>query len=97
MVHVKQIDRQSPCRASSAGGPGGAAAGVAEVRRRGDSALEPALGPAKPGPWDQSLLGWLDAEGVGCAISADMSRELAAAHPTWERRCAPARGAGGRR
>jgi hypothetical protein len=43
-------------------------AGVAEVRLRGDSAL-----------YEQSLLRWLDARGVGYAISADMSRELAAA------------------
>ncbi len=43
-------------------------AGVAEVRLRADSAL-----------YQQSLLRWLDAKGVGYAISADMSRELAAA------------------
>ena len=42
--------------------------GVAEVRLRGDSAL-----------YEQTLLRWLDAKGIGYAISADLSRELAAA------------------
>jgi Transposase DDE domain group 1 len=43
-------------------------AGVDEVRLRGDSAL-----------YEQDLLRWLDAQGVGYAISADMSRVLVAA------------------
>jgi len=43
-------------------------AGVDEVRLRGDSAL-----------YEQVLLRWLEARGIGYAISADMSRELAAA------------------
>jgi hypothetical protein len=43
-------------------------AGVDEVRLRGDSAL-----------YEQALLRWLDGQGIGYAISADMSRELAAA------------------
>jgi hypothetical protein len=43
-------------------------AGVAEIRLRGDSAL-----------YEQALLRWLEARGIGYAISADMSRELAAA------------------
>jgi hypothetical protein len=43
-------------------------AGVAEIRLRGDSAL-----------YEQALLRWLDGQGIGYAISADMSRELAAA------------------
>jgi hypothetical protein len=42
-------------------------AGVDEVRLRGDSAL-----------YEQTLLRWLEARGIGYAISADMSRELAA-------------------
>jgi hypothetical protein len=42
-------------------------AGVDEVRLRGDSAL-----------YEQALLRWLEARGVGYAISADMGRELAA-------------------
>jgi hypothetical protein len=42
--------------------------GVAEVRLRGDSAL-----------YEQALLRWLDAHDIGYAISADMSRERAAA------------------
>ncbi len=43
-------------------------AGVETVRLRGDSALD-----------EQSLLRWLEAKGIGYAISADLSRELAAA------------------
>jgi hypothetical protein len=43
-------------------------AGIGELRLRGDSAL-----------YEQALLRWLDGKGVGYAISADMSRELAAA------------------
>ena len=43
-------------------------AGVGEIRLRGDSAL-----------YEQALLRWLEARGIGYAISADMSRELAAA------------------
>jgi hypothetical protein len=43
-------------------------AGVETVRLRGDSAL-----------YEQSLLRWLEAKGIGYAISADLSRELAAA------------------
>jgi len=43
-------------------------AGVEEVRLRGDSAL-----------YEQDLLRWLDAKGIGYAISADMSQELLAA------------------
>ena len=39
-----------------------------EIRVRGDSAL-----------YEQDLLRWLDAKGIGYAISADLSRELAAA------------------
>jgi hypothetical protein len=54
-------------------------AGVDEVRLRGDSAPELVLGPAKPDPWEQALLRWLDGQGIGYAISADMSRALAAA------------------
>ena len=42
--------------------------GVAEVRLRGDSAL-----------YEQALLRWLEAKGIGDAISADLSRELVAA------------------
>jgi hypothetical protein len=42
--------------------------GVDKVRLRGDSAL-----------YEQPLLRWLEARGVGYAISADMSREFAAA------------------
>ena len=42
--------------------------GVEEVRLRGDSAL-----------YEQALLRWLEAKGIGYAISADMSQELAAA------------------
>jgi hypothetical protein len=42
--------------------------GVEEVRLRGDSAL-----------YEQALLRWLDGKGIGYAISADLSRELAAA------------------
>jgi hypothetical protein len=42
--------------------------GVEEVRLRGDSAL-----------YEQDLLRWLEARGIAYAISADMSRELAAA------------------
>jgi hypothetical protein len=43
-------------------------AGVGEIRLRGDSAL-----------YEQALLRWLEARGIGYAISADMGRELAAA------------------
>jgi hypothetical protein len=43
-------------------------AGVAEIRLRGDSAL-----------YEQALLRWLDGQGIGYAISADMSRALVAA------------------
>lgn len=43
-------------------------AGVEKVRLRGDSAL-----------YEHDLLRWLEARGIGYAISADMSRELAAA------------------
>jgi Transposase DDE domain group 1 len=43
-------------------------AGIGEVRLRGDSAL-----------YEQTLLRWLDGKGIGYAISADMSHELAAA------------------
>jgi hypothetical protein len=43
-------------------------AGTGEVRLRGDSAL-----------YEQALLRWLDGKGIGYAISADLSRELAAA------------------
>lgn len=43
-------------------------AGVDEVWLRGDSAL-----------YEQALLRWLEARGIGYAISADMGRELAAA------------------
>ncbi len=43
-------------------------AGVEQVRLRGDSAL-----------YEQALLRWLEAQGIGYAISADMSPELAAA------------------
>jgi hypothetical protein len=43
-------------------------AGVDAIRLRGDSAL-----------YEQALLRWLDAQGLGYAISADMGRELAAA------------------
>ena len=43
-------------------------AGVEHVRLRGDSAL-----------YEQALLRWLEARGIGYAISADMSHELAAA------------------
>lgn len=43
-------------------------AGVEEVRLRADSAL-----------YEQALLRWLEAKGIGYAISADMSHELAAA------------------
>jgi hypothetical protein len=42
--------------------------GVKTVRLRADSAL-----------YEQALLRWLDAKGIGYAISADLSRELAAA------------------
>ena len=42
--------------------------GVDAIRLRGDSAL-----------YEQALLRWLEAKGIGYAISADMSRELAAA------------------
>jgi hypothetical protein len=42
--------------------------GVAEVRLRGDSAL-----------YEQALLRWLEGKGIGYAIGADLSRELAAA------------------
>ena len=42
--------------------------GVEEVQLRGDSAL-----------YEQALLRWLEAKGIGYAISADMSHELAAA------------------
>jgi hypothetical protein len=42
-------------------------AGVTAMRVRGDSAL-----------YEQALLRWLEARGIGYAISADMSRELAA-------------------
>ena len=42
--------------------------GVDEIRLRADSAL-----------YEQPLLGWLEARGIGYAISADMGRELAAA------------------
>ena len=53
-------------------------AGVDEVRLRGDSAL-----------YEQTLLRWLEARGFGYGISADMSRELAAAirtlpDPAWQ-------------
>jgi hypothetical protein len=53
-------------------------AGVETVRLRGDSAL-----------YEQSLLRWLEAKGIGYAISADLSRELAAAirelpESTWQ-------------
>jgi hypothetical protein len=41
--------------------------GVTAIRVRGDSAL-----------YEQALLRWLEARGIGYAISADMSRELAA-------------------
>ena len=43
-------------------------AGIGEVRLRGDSAL-----------YEQALLRWLDGKGIGYAISADLSRELAEA------------------
>jgi post-segregation antitoxin (ccd killing protein) len=43
-------------------------AGVAEIRLRADSAL-----------YEQALLRWLEARGIGYAVSADMSQELAAA------------------
>jgi len=43
-------------------------AGLREIRVRGDSAL-----------YEHDLLRWLDARGIGYAISADMGRELAAA------------------
>jgi hypothetical protein len=43
-------------------------AGVAAIRVRSDSAL-----------YEQTLLRWLEAKGIGYAISADMSHELAAA------------------
>jgi hypothetical protein len=43
-------------------------AGVASIRLRGDSAL-----------YEQALLRWLEARGIGYAISADMSQELLAA------------------
>jgi len=43
-------------------------AGVDQVFLRGDSAL-----------YEQPLLRWLETKGVGYAVSADMSRELAAA------------------
>jgi len=43
-------------------------AGVEAIRLRGDSAL-----------YEQALLRWLEARGIGYAISADMSHELAAA------------------
>jgi hypothetical protein len=42
--------------------------GVSQILVRGDSAL-----------YEQTLLRWLDGQGIGYAISADMSRELAAA------------------
>jgi hypothetical protein len=42
--------------------------GVEAVRLRGDSAL-----------YEQTLLRWLEGKGIGYAISADLSRELAAA------------------
>ena len=42
--------------------------GVDAIRVRGDSAL-----------YEQTLLRWLEAKGIGYAISADMSQELAAA------------------
>jgi hypothetical protein len=45
----------------------GLPAGIDEIRLRGDSAL-----------YEQALLRWLEARGIGYAISADMSRELAA-------------------
>jgi hypothetical protein len=53
-------------------------AAVEMVRLRGDSAL-----------YEQSLLRWLEAKGIGYAISADLSRELAAAirdlpESTWQ-------------
>jgi hypothetical protein len=53
-------------------------AGVGQVLLRGDSAL-----------YEQHLLRWLETKGVGYAISADMSRELAAAirelpESTWQ-------------
>jgi hypothetical protein len=52
--------------------------GLREIRVRGDSAL-----------YEHELLRWLEARGIGYAISADMSRELAAAiralpDPAWQ-------------
>jgi Transposase DDE domain group 1 len=43
-------------------------AGIEAIRVRGDSAL-----------YEQTLLRWLEARGIGYAVSADMSHELAAA------------------
>jgi hypothetical protein len=58
-------DRQP---AAGRGRAGRAAAGGERIVVRGDSAL-----------YEHDLLRWLDARGIGYAISADTSRELAAA------------------
>jgi len=80
--------RRSPTRgaggdrqpAGAGGGPRCPAVGArADRGARRQRRLELALGPAPPDPGEQGLLRWLEAAGHGYAISADMSRELAAA------------------
>ena len=79
--------RQPPAGGARGGGAAaGRGPGFGPRRQR---RLEPALGPAQPDPWEHELLRWLDARGFGYGISADMSRELAAAigtlpEPAWQ-------------